>query len=179
MKHDLEMSVSEMLLYLNHLTCLLARDDFIEFNRSESFKTYIMVPLLHKSIVVVQVRIHRLQKVFCRFQAQVRKLRPDQNENILLIMVSCYKILIYLIPQKFYASATNMLLSVCAHRAHVAVSLVVKRVYRRFVLKSQWSTAFRESSWLLNSVEPLILVSDDIRVYNLTFLIKENRKIWE
>ena len=62
MKHDLEMAVSEMLLDLNHLTWLLARDDFFEFCCGESFKIYTIVSPLHKRIVVVRVYIHRLQR---------------------------------------------------------------------------------------------------------------------
>jgi len=66
MKHDLEMAVLEMLLDLNHLTWLLARDDFFEYCCGESFKICTMVSPLHKRIAVVQVYIHRLQKIFCR-----------------------------------------------------------------------------------------------------------------
>ena len=73
MKNDLKMAVSEMLLDLNHLTWLLARDDYFEFCCGESFKIYTMVSPLHKRIVVVLFYIHRLQKILCRFQGHLRK----------------------------------------------------------------------------------------------------------
>ena len=77
MKYDLEMAVLEMLLDLNHLTWLLARDDFLEYCCGESFKIHTMMSPLHKRIVMVHVYIHKLQKIFCRFQAHLRKLCPD------------------------------------------------------------------------------------------------------
>jgi len=75
-----------MLLDLNHLTWLLARDDFLDFCCGESFKIHTVMSLLHKRIFVVHFYVHRLQKLFCRFQVHLRKLRPDQNENTLLIL---------------------------------------------------------------------------------------------